>query len=708
MNRVAVTGVGVLTCLGRGLSRHAEALVQQPCALGPIALFAAPQLAGSPVGQVPAAALEGAPDDAARVVQLGWCAARDALGDFSPSTPGVIVVGTTTGSIYESEQAFARAFGVPGAEPARRMRHHPMGEVAFQLASRLKVSSECHTFATACSSSSNAIGYGALRVRQGAPWALVGGVDSLCLMTYAGFNALRLLSRGVPRPFDAKRSGVAVAEGAAFLLLEPLELAEARGAKVFGEVIGWGCAVDAYHQTAPDPTGVGMVAAMRGAIDEAGLTLDAVGYINAHGTATDANDRVEALAINALFGAVARPWVSSTKGLTGHTLGAAGAVEAALCLALLETHRAPPTTGLQSPDPACELAHVPTSGVTFAGSAVLSNSFGFGGNNACLAFQARGAAPLPPRTRPIQPVAFVHGMGVFAAGIANCRDLAAALPHAPIASPWSDVAGDRATSRTSRMSGLERMALEAAREALGANPAEGTALVIGTAYGSLQAATGFLEGLARRGIEHGSPLAFYQSVYHAVAGQLGIQLGLKGIGMTTSARELSGESALQVALGLLTDGRAERVLVVAADDAPPALGDLLPPEHPTRLNAPCGAGALLLSREPSLLCVRGCAWANHPVADGALASPAQTQALLAQAMASGALGLSCLGEELLPGVTRIDDHRRFGLNASGGLLRIVAALLRLQAEPGPRRALIHGLALGGGQALTTVERLADP
>lgn len=706
---VVVSGVGVLTCLGRGLEVHRLALRGGEVVLGPPTLLEAPALAGSPVGQVPEAALEGAPVEAPRVLRLGLCAARDALGGAALSGRGVLVVGTTTGNVLESERDFARARAAGAPDPLRHLRHHPVGDAALELGAALGLDAECHTFVTACSSSSNAVGYGALRVRGGAPWALVGGVDTLCLMTWAGFHALRLLSRGPTRPFDATRSGVSVAEGAAFLLLETAEAAAARGATVFGEVQGWGCAVDAYHQTAPDPEGVGMLASMRGALEEAGVAPAGVAYVNAHGTGTEANDRVESLAVQRLFGS-ARPLLSSTKSLTGHTLGAAGAVEAALCLAALRDGRAPATAGLRQPDPACDVAHVPPGGAPLPGDVLLSNSFGFGGNNASLVLRGARAVPAGPARPPRgeQPVrAFVHGLGVVAPGALGATELAARLrePAAPL--PLPPHFGDARDRRLARLSRLERMALAAAKEALGDHPAEGTALVVGSAYAMLRSAHDFLEGLSARGVEHGSPFAFYQSVYHALAGQLGIQLGLKGVGLTASARELSGESALRVGLDLLASGKVERVLVVAADDARPPLADLLPPGHPAQAVEPSGAAALLLARAPSALAVRRCTLARHPAARDALPSPGQARGLLAPALdeaGPGAAASPFLDEPLGPWAT--DDGRRFGLNPSGGMLRTVAALLRLQDVSAPPRALVHGLALGGGQAVTLLERVA--
>ncbi len=208
-------------------------------------------------------------------------------------------------------------------------------------------------------------------------------MDTLCRLTYSGFYALKLLSAAPCRPFDARRNGLSLGEGAAFLLLEPMDRARARGARVLGRVAGWGTSSDAHHATAPHPEGKGAAAAMRAALADAGVAPREVDYVNAHGTATPANDKAEALALAAVFEG-AMPPVSSTKGATGHTLGAAGAIEAVLSVLALEAGFAPATVGLGEPDPELPVRHVPAGGLTAPLAVALSCSFGFGGNNAAL------------------------------------------------------------------------------------------------------------------------------------------------------------------------------------------------------------------------------------------------------------------------------------------------------------------------------------
>jgi 3-oxoacyl-(acyl-carrier-protein) synthase len=382
---VAITGVGMVSGLGRGLPAHLDGFKKGVTALAPLTLFTTPGLEARPVAEVRESLLEGHPGNA-RSQRLALAAAKDALGTLRPSGAGVIAVGSTTGGIFESEQHYLRHRGQPGTADRRLLTNHALGSIADRLGKDLAVEGERHTFATACSSSANAIGYAAAKIEAGAPWALAGGVDSLCRLTWAGFHSLKLLSAAACKPFDRARNGLSLGEAAAFLLLEPMAIARARGAEIFGQVTGWGCSADAYHMTAPHPEGLGAIAAMRAALKDAGCAPEQIDYVNAHGTATPANDKAEALALRAVFGAHVPP-TSSTKGVTGHSLGAAGALEAAIGVLAIREGFLPGNVGLEEVDP--ELGFSPLGAQTTFGSVsrVISNSFGFGGNNTALVLE---------------------------------------------------------------------------------------------------------------------------------------------------------------------------------------------------------------------------------------------------------------------------------------------------------------------------------
>jgi len=249
---------------------------------------------------------------------------------------------------------------------------------------------------SACATSGNTIGEAWETIRRGDAKAMIaGGAEkAITPIAMAAFDNMHALSRrnddpqGASRPFDATRDGFVMGEGAAMLLLEDLEFARARGAKILGELVGYASTGDAYHVTEPAPGGTGLVRAMRRALQKAGLRPDQVDYINAHGTSTPYNDSTETQAIKTCFGEYAsRLAISSTKSMTGHTLGAAGAVEAAISVMTILTGVIPPTINLHHPDPDCDLDYVPNEARQATVNVAMSNSMGFGGHNTCLVFK---------------------------------------------------------------------------------------------------------------------------------------------------------------------------------------------------------------------------------------------------------------------------------------------------------------------------------
>jgi 3-oxoacyl-[acyl-carrier-protein] synthase II len=246
---------------------------------------------------------------------------------------------------------------------------------------------------TACASSNNAIGEAAEMIRRGSAKVMItGGAEAtITPLSIAGFSSMKALSSRnddpthASRPFDLTRDGFIMGEGSGILILEDYAFAKARGAKIYGEILGYGATGDAYHMTAPDGEGRGAAGAMERAMRQAGVTPDQMSYINAHGTSTPANDRIETLAIKTVFGEAAyRIPVSSTKSMTGHMLGACGAVELIFCLLAMRDSAIPATINYTEPDPDCDLDYVPNE--TRAGDVrvAMSNTFGFGGHNASL------------------------------------------------------------------------------------------------------------------------------------------------------------------------------------------------------------------------------------------------------------------------------------------------------------------------------------
>jgi 3-oxoacyl-[acyl-carrier-protein] synthase II len=250
--------------------------------------------------------------------------------------------------------------------------------------------------ATACSAGAHAIGDSFRLIERGDADAMIcGGAESaITPMSVAGFASMRALSthnsepKKASRPFDLERDGFVIGEGAGIVILEELEFAKRRGANILAEIVGYGMSGDAFHVTMPDETGSGAIRVMERAIKDAGISPDQVGYINAHGTSTPYNDKFETLAIKKVFGERAYDLpVSSTKSMTGHALGAAGGIEAVFSILSMQENTLPPTINYEHPDPDCDLDYVPNEPRQTAVDYVLSNSFGFGGTNACLVFK---------------------------------------------------------------------------------------------------------------------------------------------------------------------------------------------------------------------------------------------------------------------------------------------------------------------------------
>ena len=251
--------------------------------------------------------------------------------------------------------------------------------------------------ATACSAGAHAIGDSFRIIERGDADAMIcGGAESaITPMSVAGFASMRALStrnaepKRASRPFDAERDGFVIGEGAGILILEELEFAKARGAKILAEIVGYGTSGDAFHVTMPDETGSGAIRVMQKAIKDAGISPEQIGYINAHGTSTPYNDKFETMAIKQVFGEHAKNGlaVSSTKSMTGHALGAAGGIEAVISVLSMTENKIAPTINYEFPDPDCDLDYVPNTPRDAEVEYVLSNSFGFGGTNACLVFK---------------------------------------------------------------------------------------------------------------------------------------------------------------------------------------------------------------------------------------------------------------------------------------------------------------------------------
>jgi 3-oxoacyl-[acyl-carrier-protein] synthase II len=331
-----------------------------------------------------------------RAAQLLFLAADEALQQAAwPDGNAPLVFATTSGGMSRGEDFYRAAISkIPSSRlQPTRVSYYLAQRQLLDLAEAYELRGPITIIANACAAGANAVGHAYELVRTGRfERAITGGYDALSQMVFSGFDSLQALSPTTCRPFDAKRDGLALGEGAAVLALETLENAERRGAQIFGEIVGYGAATDSHHLTQPHPLGEAAHVTMREACECAGIEPAQVGYINAHGTGTMHNDSSEAAAINSWAGpAVSELHVSSTKAGIGHLLGAAGAVESAVCLMALKEQWLPPMTTTIEPDPAVHfrLVQKPTKAKELDRpfDYALSNSFGFGGANASLLFR---------------------------------------------------------------------------------------------------------------------------------------------------------------------------------------------------------------------------------------------------------------------------------------------------------------------------------
>ena len=292
-----------------------------------------------------------------------------------------VCLGAGAGGMFEAE-AYHREILLKGKSKPSLILPFIPSFTTSRVAERFGFSGPKATITTACSSSATSIGYGADLIKTGqAKAVLCGGSDAMSELTFGGFNSLKAMDPSPCKPFDRRRAGMSLGEGAAILILEDLEEAMKRGAKIYAEFLGYGIGGEAYHITAPEPNGITEARIMKEAIEEGGITLDQVDYINAHGTGTPLNDKVETLAIKNAFGkrAYSIP-VSSIKSMVGHCLGSAGAIEAVASVLSIIDQFIPPTIHHQEGDEDCDLDYVPGKARDMEVNVILSNSFAFGGN----------------------------------------------------------------------------------------------------------------------------------------------------------------------------------------------------------------------------------------------------------------------------------------------------------------------------------------
>ena len=406
--RVVVTGVGLVSSLGVGTQENWDGLLSGRSGIRTITHFDPTEFASTIAGEVqdfdPLQFIS--KKDVKKMdvfIQYALAASEFALLDASLATDGDL--GTDVGVILASgiggfstiereHRALLKGgprkvspFFIPSA-----IINLAAGQVSIRFGAKGPNSATC----TACSAGAHAIGDALEIIRRGGAEAMIAGGSEAAItpLGVGGFAAMRALStrnddpQRASRPFDLEREGFVIGEGSGVVILEELERAQSRGAKIYCELVGYGMSADAHHMTAPTEDGAGAVRVMENAIKDAGIAPSAIQYINAHGTSTPYNDKTETLAIKKCFGEHAQNLsISSTKSMTGHLLGAAGGLEAGISALAIRHQVVPPTINQEVPDPDCDLDYVPNEKRTLPIEYALSNSFGFGGTNACLVFK---------------------------------------------------------------------------------------------------------------------------------------------------------------------------------------------------------------------------------------------------------------------------------------------------------------------------------
>jgi len=714
---IYIKGVGIVSPLGNSIAETVAALRENRSKIAPLTLF--PLLQGRPL---PVGEVRGLDTDPIlpRTHQLALTAATQAMAGCD-SPPDAIIIGTTTGGIPTTEQLLR-----DGITDKSLYRLHGLSTVAEELGRRFNCSGPILTVSTACSSGAVAITLGLELLRgERAKNILVGGVDSLCRLTYFGFHSLQLVDKNGCRPLDINRRGMAVAEGAGMLLLS-----SEKNSHMPVEMLGAGLSCDAYHPAAPHPEGRGAHTAMRAALLDAGLTPGQIDYINLHGTGTPENDLAESRAVRALF--PTPPVLSSIKGATGHSLAAAGAIEAVIASLCLTDNLIPANTGLKQVDPDLRLQPV-TKPMDRPVRAVLSNSFGFGGNNGSLVLAESGKFTGSAAKETIRPLAILGcdcltGAGKLMATMAALEDKSSAAGQAEDAI----ITNNLPPRLIRRLKRLPRMALSLAVSACdeSKNGKKPLSVFMGTGWGALSETHDFLDRLTTSKERFPSPTDFVGSVHNGPAGQVAMLLEATGANITTSGGDYSFEQALMAANLLIGDD--ETAVVLGADEGHKILSPLLDASIEPQANVENladGGGALHLTRERNKgrVCIRPCFYAScraqAPISSliNALAGADTLQSGCGLVLAGIPAAAKKLGEKQLEQFIKLSSlvapvsHCREYLGEYASASAVAAALAASCLEAGQVPALMTGgrpvslkknkkiLVLGWGKYITAME-----
>lgn len=599
MKRIVVTGYGIVNALGKNKEEVEKNIFDGKSGVG-TKIF--PSVDGDyrgTVGEIkdlteidPFFEENKIPYD--RCAQIAIMAAKECLEHSKIQTESEdpyrqgVAIGTSLGGML-SGQTFHRQWLLDGLEHAKEdyLYLYPLHSMVDVISKKFHMKGVKNVISTACAASGNIVGYGSDMIKSGKhDIMLVGGVDPLCVFSFAGFTSLKALDPEPCKPYSAS-NGINLGEGAAFLLLEDYEHAKKRGAAIYAEILGYGLSADAYHPTAPDLGGGGASRAMETAIKLSGIQKETVSYVNGHGTGTTANDKAERSAFKTVFGDnISEIPLSSIKGAIGHCLGAAGAEECVVSIMALNNGLIPPTVNFES-DMESPINLVPNTAQKHDCDAILSNSFAFGGNNCCLALGRETTIrnPQPSNTKNI----VITGMGCCGVGGENIESLwntfssrSVHISHfkhetlkcIQIGSipdvNWKKYIPGKIIRRIDEVTKLAmaagKQALDHSKLVVTKNNTERIGVIYATGTGPLGTIVNIDQSIVKNGIGSISLSDFPNSVINAAPGNFCIANMLKGPTSTLSAGSASYLTAFNYAAELLNSGMADAILMVGADE----------------------------------------------------------------------------------------------------------------------------------------------
>ena len=581
---IYIAGIGILSPLGCGIDATKQTLLKNDSAIAPLSAdaFHIKQSPPLPVGQV-----SDIPDSPLpRTHRLTIAAAKQAMKGYS-SPPDAVIIGTTTGGILSTEELLIKNETAP-----EEYRYHGLTTVTEELADVVNCTGPALTVSTACSSGTVAISMALKMLQSGeVEWVLAGGADSLCRLTYYGFHSLQLVDPEGSKPLDVNRKGMSVAEGAGLLLLTT-----SKPEKPLGQILGCGLTCDAYHPASPHPEGKGAFQAMRNAINDAGSNARTIDYINLHGTGTPDNDLAESKAVREIF--ANPPLLSSIKGATGHSLAASGALEAAIAAICVQQGFLPANTGCVNPDPELQLTPISVP-LNQPVSTVLSNSFGFGGNNACIIISKADSPTAPCQEEEYVPLtimgkACITGAGHTKNSLETFSKLAA-IGGVLDLQTISEKLPARKVRRLKRFSRIALALAAAAKEDSGLEKSPHS-VFMGSGWGALSETYDFIDKLQNSDEKFPSPIDFVGSVHNSAAGQIAIMHGATGANITSSGGDYSFEQALLAADSFL-DENSPSAFVLAADEAHEQFSLLFDPSISTNTPLADGGGGFYLTKQ---------------------------------------------------------------------------------------------------------------